>query len=207
MDNNGNQPANPNQFLGRGVPIDERLGDRFECRKCHDFFANIRRHETACNGIVKPYRCPICMVGYNKEAKVRNHFRVRHRHAEVPDLFLNPDFRHRPARRRVIAAAPVAPGEDHAQEDHPQEGDQPHGDAGDVVADADGNAALVNNDPPPLEPLVVNVGLLEQGEGLNPLLRANLTANIMQIRALLGSDLSVIRYVSNVLENPDLFQL
>lgn len=163
VNNNNNGPPNPNQHLGRAVPIDERLLPRFECRKCHDFFANINRHEKACPGETKPYRCEVCRVSYNSEHRVRRHFGLRHPNALEPAHFLNPDFRHRPVRHAEAEAPAVAVGAAPAAPVAP--------------AAANANADVPNNPPnaedpaaipvPPAPEAQQNVGPQNQGPPAN----------------------------------------
>ena len=109
MDQNNNNPnANANRFAGRAVPLDQR-GPRFECRKCHQVVANLNRHEALCTGNVKPYRCPLCLIGYGSHERAQRHFERHHVGVPVPRFFLNPVYRRREVRERLAAAAPQPP--------------------------------------------------------------------------------------------------
>lgn len=223
LNNNNQAMQNQNQFLGRAVPVEERRHVRFECRKCHSLVANIHRHEPACLG-TKPYRCPACTTGFHKDIRARNHFRLRHPDAPVPAHFLNPEFRHRPARlREQQNAAAAAVGGGMADPPAPQQNPAPpevvvdaavevHPDPPAAVVGADGNVPLPVVDDNVGNDVIVDAGnviLPEQGVNpavqLGPLLRMNLTANLVQARDVLGSDLNVLAYVVQVLQNPDQF--
>lgn len=115
MDPNNNNPnvpnANGNRFAGRAVPLGQRVNPQIECRKCHQRVANLNRHEALCQGNAKPYRCPLCMIGYNSQDRARRHFLLRHVGEPVPQFFLNPFFRRGQVHQQAAAAPqpPAAP--------------------------------------------------------------------------------------------------
>ena len=112
MDNNNNQPDQPNenQFLGRGVPLEERVGERFQCRKCRNVVAHIVRHEAKCQGKILEFWCARCETSFPSDQRAERHHRIYHPQVVLPADFLNPHFNHRRERRRAQAvAAPPAP--------------------------------------------------------------------------------------------------
>ena len=231
MDENNN---NPNLHRGRAIPLNERVGEIFECRSCFGFFAHIQRHEALCQGPVKPYRCPICRVCFTSAKRADRHFREKHPGDPRPRNFLNPHFRHR--ARQANAAAPPQPP-------------QPPAEAAAAVAPAAAPAAedmavdpppqlqqeipqveAAGDVPPPIEVGLVGEGIVppvveqqEVGQAAAPaqqlgagnggppqigvLLGANLAANLGAAREALGSDLLVIQLVAQMLADPEQFRL
>jgi hypothetical protein len=110
MDANNNNVAAEadvanNRFRGRAIPLNERAGPIYECRHCKGFVANPLRHENRCvHRALKPYRCPVCRVGYTDDRRVRAHFLANH-NQPLPAHFLNPHFRHRNVGVRHANAA------------------------------------------------------------------------------------------------------
>jgi hypothetical protein len=148
--NNHNQPRqpNPNQFRGRAVPPEERVGQLRQCRRCHDWFVNILRHERNCTGDAKPYKCNQCQKGYNKELLVRRHFMANHPNIPLPPDFLNPDYRHRRANQQNDApAGPPPPPPQAAQNANPPQGEQ------DVPAGGEPEEPVPGPAPRPVPPM------------------------------------------------------
>mgnify|MGYP005605376871 FL=1 len=200
MDQNNNDLPNPNLFLGRAVPFGERALERFECRLCYDMVANIHRHERLCPGIVKRYRCNVCRTSFNDDSRCRAHFRKHHRDEPMPANFLNPVFRHRRAGQHVAAPAPPAP----PQAPPPVEAQVAPVDVAEVVEVVQ---LPIQELPAPEEGGAAPLVQHGEAQAIGLLLRANLAANIVQVREALGNDLAVIALVTNILNDPQQFLL
>jgi hypothetical protein len=143
MDNNNNL------HRGRGIPFQQRRGPIFECRECHGFFSQIRRHEGLCNGPHKPYRCPVCRVSFTCPRRARRHFQDKHPEEQMPRNFHNPLYRHETvvAHQAPNPANPPQPPAPQAEAAAAEGPPQP------LVAPAEAQADAAADEGPPQPPL------------------------------------------------------